>query len=318
MRRRGADPAESLDLLLDTICNMFGLFIFVAMLVALLAKVGGPMMVEQARASAARTAPLADARTTAEVRRRIERLEQAIAELEDPEVETGRAIAREGLRRVEAARQELAAREALQRDLDRQLAGAEDMQGLLDQLVPRLEAEVGRLDEELRSSESMLAVELRTPRLRELAERIPVQIVLAGGRAYCVNNWSDRDAHPCDGWTTWNQQDVDAERSRFIVHYCWRTGGQDIERTIRLRPEGGAVVKSLADLERDGRWRQVLSWLDPARHVASIKVAPDSFEAFGPVRASLAARGFFYDVAPVTVEDLTYRDRIIEGATRAQ
>jgi len=318
MSRRAADPADSLDLLLDTICNMFGLFIFVAMLVALLAKVGGPVIVERARPAEVRTTTPAEDQSSAAVRRRIERLERAIAERGDADAESGVALAQEGIRRVETARRELAAREAMQRDLDRQLAGASDMKGLLDQLVPRLEAEVGRLDEDLRDAESMLEIELRTPRLRELAERIPVQIVLAGGRAYCVNDWSDLDAHPCEGWTTLNPQAVEPQRSQIIVHQCWRTGGQDIERTIRLRTDGGVLVGSLAELERDGRWRQVLSWLDPERHVASIKVAPDSFDAFGPVRASFAARGFFYDVAPVAIEDLVYRDRIIEGATRAQ
>ena len=40
MRRR-EDEGDGLDLLLDAICNIFGLFIFVAMLVALIVSVRG-------------------------------------------------------------------------------------------------------------------------------------------------------------------------------------------------------------------------------------------------------------------------------------
>jgi hypothetical protein len=315
MSRRASPQGESLDLLLDTICNMFGLFIFVAMLVALLARVGGPRLVDGGDDDR-RQASSMDSGTAA-VARRISDLERRIATFEAGNLEQGRLAAEDGRARVQQARIELASRAELIRDLERELAGADDLTGMLDRIVPRLEADVGRLDEELRSAESILEVALRTPRLRELAERIPVQIVVSSGRVYCVNNWSDPDAHPCEGWTTWNEQAVDPDRSVAIVHYCWRTGGQDIERSIALRPNGGIEASSLADLERDGRWRQVMSWLHPDRHVVSIKVAPDSFAAFAPVRASIAQRGFFYDVAPVTV-DPTYRDRIVEGATRAQ
>jgi hypothetical protein len=298
MSRRASPQGESLDLLLDTICNMFGLFIFVAMLVALLARVGGPRLVDGGDDDR-RQASSMDSGTAA-VARRISDLERRIATFEAGNLEQGRLAAEDGRARVQQARIELASRADLIRDLERELAGADDMTGMLDRIVPRLEADVGRLDEELRS-----------------AEWIPVQIVVSSGRVYCVNNWSDPDAHPCEGWTTWNEQAVDPDRSVAIVHYCWRTGGQDIERSIALRPNGGIEASSLADLERDGRWRQVMSWLHPDRHVVSIKVAPDSFAAFAPVRASIAQRGFFYDVAPVTV-DPTYRDRIVEGATRAQ
>ncbi len=46
--RRSAEGEDSTDLLLDAICNMFGLFIFVAMLVTLLVSVQGPRIVRDA------------------------------------------------------------------------------------------------------------------------------------------------------------------------------------------------------------------------------------------------------------------------------
>jgi hypothetical protein len=311
-RRRAGDRAESMDLLLDTICNMFGLFIFVAMLVALLARVGGPRIVEK---PAERTDRVTEA--VEEGRRSIRLLEAEVARFDPDRLARERSAVEESRRRVESARNELSSRNLLLRELERELDGAENLEGMLDRMVPRLEAEVASLDEELRSAESLKEVRLRTPRLREIAERIPVQMVISAGRVHCVNDWSDPGAHPCESWTTWNPQAVDTVASEAIVHYCWRTGGQDIERRIRLRENGGIPAEDLDLLESDGRWRRVLSWLDPDRHVVSLKVGTDSFAAFGPVRASLASLGFFYDVAPVALDPF-YRDRIVEGATRAQ
>lgn len=42
MKRRALIPADSLDLLLDTMCNTFGGIILIALLVALLSRTGGP------------------------------------------------------------------------------------------------------------------------------------------------------------------------------------------------------------------------------------------------------------------------------------
>ena len=54
MRRRDSSES-SLDLLLDTICNMFGMVIFIAVLAAVLAGARGEQRVEEAQASAAYT-----------------------------------------------------------------------------------------------------------------------------------------------------------------------------------------------------------------------------------------------------------------------
>lgn len=311
--RRREETAESLDLLLDTICNMFGLFIFVAMLVALIASVRAqeptvedPRRIEDARLAAAR-------RQRDEVAARLAALDPGALD------EESRAAARFG-QAVEDADLELAARRARLAALQAAL----DEQDLLERGAeserPLLEVEVSRLEDELRSIRATREVSVRTPRRRELADRVPAQLVVARGRAYLLNDWSDPAAHPCDSWSTWNPQAVDPDRSISIIHYCWRAGGQHLERTAYLLPEGGVPVTDAARLERDREWRRAIATLDPARHVVSIKVSPDSFREFAAVRAAVAARGFLYDVAPTAIEpaSFSYRDEILEGATTAQ
>ena len=314
MRRRD-DEGDGLDLLLDAICNIFGLFIFVAMLVALIVSVRGT----EAKPD---DAPPATQAVVASRPSEIETLEARIAsfdlaslDAEDDAIEG----ARESL---EAAELELLRREASLEAIRARLAELAQRDAERGEDRPRLEAEIRRLEEEIASVRETRDVTVRTPRRRELSGRVPAQLVLWRGRAYLLNDWSAPEAHPCDSWTTWNEQAVDAARSEAIIHYCWRAGGQHIDRAAYLRPEGGVAVPEggAAVLERSREWRRSLAGLDPARHVVSIKADADSFEAFAAVRAALARRGFLYDVAPVRVDPATglYQDTILEGRTTAQ
>lgn len=314
MSRRD-DEGDGLDLLLDAICNIFGLFIFVAMLVALIVSVRGT----EARPD---EAPTAQDAIVASRPSELESLEARIAafdlaslEAEDEAVEG----ARESL---EAAELELLRREASLEAIRSRVAELERRKEERAEDRPRLEAEIRRLEDEIASVRETRDVTVRTPRRRELSGRVPAQLVLWRGRAYLLNDWSTPEAHPCDSWTTWNDQAVDAARSEAIIHYCWRAGGQHIDRAAYLLREGGVEVPEggAAVLERSREWRRSLAGLDPARHVVSIKADADSFEAFAAVRAALARRGFLYDVAPVRIEPATglYQDTILEGRTTAQ
>ena len=87
-RARGAgEEGDGLDLLLDTICNMFGLFIFVAMLVALLVSTRGSAVEPDVAPPDAELA--VDARRLAE--RRVAALEQAIEAIDEEEIDADEA-----------------------------------------------------------------------------------------------------------------------------------------------------------------------------------------------------------------------------------
>ncbi len=314
MRRR-EDEGDGLDLLLDAICNIFGLFIFVAMLVALLVSVRGTEAKPDEAPPATHAIVSSSASEIESLEGRIASFDLASLEAEDEAIKGGRAS-------LEAAELELLRREASLEAIRSRLAELEQRREERGEDRPKLEAEIRRLEEEIASVRETRDVTVRTPRRRELSGRVPAQLVLWRGRAYLLNDWSMPDAHPCDNWTTWNEQAVDAARSEAIIHYCWRAGGQHIDRAAYLRPEGGVEVPEggAAVLERSREWRRSLAGLDPSRHVVSIKADADSFEAFAAVRAALARRGFLYDVAPVRIEPATglYQDTILEGRTTAQ
>ena len=314
MRRR-EDEGDGLDLLLDAICNIFGLFIFVAMLVALIVSVRGT----EAKPDEAPPATQALVSSRAS---EIESLEARIASFDLASLEAGDEAVERARTSLEAAELELLRREASIEAIRSRLADLERSKAERGEDRQRLEAEIRRLEEEIASVRETRDVTVRTPRRRELSGRVPAQLVLWRGRAYLLNDWSTPDAHPCDSWTTWNDQAVDAARSEAVIHYCWRAGGQHIDRAAYLRPDGGVAVPEggAAVLERSREWRRSLAGLDPARHVVSIKADADSFEAFAAVRAAIARRGFLYDVAPVRIEPATglYQDTILEGRTTAQ
>lgn len=314
MRRR-EDESDGLDLLLDAICNIFGLFIFVAMLVALLVSVRGTEAKPDEAPPATEALVSSSASEIESLEARIASFDLASLEAEDEAIEGGRES-------LEAAELELLRREASLEAIRSRLAELEQRREARGEDRPKLEAEIRRLEEEIASVRETRDVTVRTPRRRELSGRVPAQLVLWRGRAYLLNDWSMPDAHPCDSWTTWNDQAVDAARSEAIIHYCWRAGGQHIDRAAYLRRDGGVEVPEggAAVLERSREWRRSLAGLDPSRHVVSIKADADSFEAFAAVRAALARRGFLYDVAPVRIEPATglYQDTILEGRTTAQ
>jgi hypothetical protein len=313
--RRSAEGEDSTDLLLDAICNMFGLFIFVAMLVTLLVSVQGPRIVRDAEQ--ATREEIADPRLapalaeTAALRSAIDRFDDDALREEQSAVAAGDAA-------VAAAEAELARRRELVETYRRRLDAEQELDRGLAEQLPRLEVEITRLEAELSAAREQKDVSVRTPRRRELADRVPAQVVIARGRVFVVNDWSDRTAHPCDSWCTWNPAAVDEARSEAIVHYCWRAGGQHIDRTIALR--GGILVTDSGRLSQSGEWNRALAGLDPRRHVISFKVDPDSFDRFGAVRAAIARKGFLYDVSPVVIDPVMdlYRDTIREGATTAQ
>ena len=295
MRRRDRSAGDPLDLLLDTICNLFGVVIFVAILAALLA--GRPDLPEP---------PDMATNTPGEVKiLEVESVERVNA---DRGISTGEAEVTRRRERIEN----------LKVQLDRLSSETAEAASV----ASMLQAENEALELELRAETDAKDVRLRTPRQRELAEMLPAQIIISNRRAYVVNDWSrvsrgNRIAERCVGWTTWNPDAVQANASTAIVHHCFRAGGQDIERTIRLRADGGVPIVSVNALQRNPQWKREIGWFDKDDFIISLKVAPDSFEEFSLIRGALAARGFQYDVE-VIPRGPVYKDRLLEGMTTAQ
>jgi hypothetical protein len=310
MSRRSShgDEFGSLELLLDTICNMFGLFIFVGMLVAVLASARSTVM--QAQGAPAGPDPLAaDRQAVADLRERVLQAEQ---------------VARPDAR-LEASRGQLASLQATNDQVERRTAAMErltregsERAAALAAELPRLRAEVERIRREVEAQEKVAGMQLRAPRRRTVEGLMPVQVVLWQGRAYWINPWIDRLDEPCRAWSEWNADAVDLAAGPVCdIRECFRGGGQWLVRSVPLRAEGGLAVR-----EDDAAWRgrllDLLARLRGDRHVLSLKVAPDSHAAFQQLREVIAGAGFAYDASPIRLEDGVYRDEIRDGVATAQ
>jgi hypothetical protein len=309
-RRRGqGDEFGSLELLLDTICNMFGLFIFVGMLVALLASARSTELRTQGRPAAAIDSLAADRDAIARLRERVSQAEREAV----PDAPVDEARGR--LASLRARNDEL---ERRSRSLEALLAdGGRRVEANLQEL-PRLRAEVQRLQAQVEAQAGAEGMQLRAPRRRAVEGLMPVQVVLWRGRVYWINPWIDRLDEPCTAWSEWNPDAVDLTRGpQCEIRECFRGGGQWLIRSVPLLADGGLDAS-----EGSEAWRSALSSLlgrlKGDRHVVSLKVAPDSHETFQRVREAIAGAGLSYDVSPMRVEDATYRDEIRDGIATAQ
>lgn len=302
MRRRNTTEDGSLDLLLDTICNMFGLIIFVAILAAVIASVRSRQTAE---------VPLLATQETMSVNT-------------SPEVQPDDLVA-----------DMITSRRA---QLDRLYKEIDQREELLDRLhaivapenapvdLDTIRSQTQTLQKDLQRMTQLRDVTLRTPKRRELAGRLPVQVVLAEGRLYILNDWSswhqssDPIGDRCVFWTTWNPEAIDLQQPvEAIIHEgCeFRTGTQDIERRVRLLSGGGIPIdETRASV---AKITDALSVLDPDFHVVSMRVSADSYAAFQLFRNALVQSRFPYDVTPwIMPADRGYHDRIREGTATAQ
>lgn len=308
MRRR-REHESSLDLLLDTICNMFGMVIFIAVLAAVLASASGARRINDA-AAAISGADMVELRS----------LQAAIDDLEanDDEVYRDRwQAALEELERTQAyGAQLMASIEAIERQLAGQNAG---------ESLEQLRVDVRTLKEELQALHDLRDITLRTPRRRSLKGRVPVQVVLTEDRFYLLNDWSDwrstRDpvGQRCQFWRTWNPQAVDPGSSTFHDYgTCgFRTGGIKIDREVQLRGDGGIPLGSQSGLV------DIASLMDdlvPGQHVVSFRVTPDSFDRFHDARRLVLGAGIEYDVRPIPSlgPSMLFRDKIRVGTATGQ
>jgi hypothetical protein len=310
MRRRTAHES-SLDLLLDTICNMFGMIIFIAVLAAVLARAGGQQQI--AEASAAAAVPPAN-------ETELESLLQSIAAMEANDDERFREPLQAASNELEQARAYADRLDVSIASLEQQLTNAAPAASIED-----MKADIRSLEEELEALHAIHDIKLRTPRRRTLKGRVPVQVVLTGDRFYLVNDWStwrqarDPIGNRCTFWSTWNPQAVDASRSVFEdFNTCgFRTGGLKIDREIHLLPTGGLSLDSPTS---QAEVTELMSNLVRGKHVVSFRVTPDSFDRFHDARRLVVGQGIEYDVTPIPSlgDEMIFRDKIRVGTATGQ
>lgn len=307
-----------MDLLLDTICNMFGIFVFVAILLAVVSKERVAVVVRELESREQQSASSAAAET---LRSEIESLRRdKRGQVDSRALRLSNQVdeAADQRRRVTAILAERSLR--LARYRDQTIPGDERWRTLKGSLAV-LRQEARHLKESVRETAKLSEVTVRTPRSRALEDRTPVQVVIDRNRIYILNPWwrydKSKDTHPCDIWTSWYEQDVDVDNSEYKIHRCVRGGAVHLERHVSLRAGGGIVADDAVTLRNDQVWKDFLDWLDPDRYLVSIKVTPTGHGAFGSVRNAVVSRGVSYQVHSIQL-DPRYHDEIIEGTPTGQ
>ena len=311
-RKRMGEDSDSLYLLLDTVCNTFGLFIFISINVAILVGTREAQnVVQDARKQVVDADPLAGERAA------LQRLRVMVADAEKKNPDEAESLMASG--KLTSLRDANMNTSKKMQELASILKSGAERNEALKVELPSLRSEIKRLESDLQTEAATLDKKVRTPRKREVEGLLPVQVILWKDRVYWINPWIGSIDDPCTRWSEWNLNAVDmSAHPESVIHECFRGGGQWIERHVPLLAKGGLEVGQEGARDWEEPLRALLAHLSTKNHVVSLKVAPDSHRAFGPVRSLIAEKGFAYEVSPIEMSDGIYRDEIRDGVATAQ
>ena len=285
-RRRRHASGDSLELLLDTICNTFGGIVFIALLIVLLL-----------RETAARPSPEpAESVSPDEIERLAGRLEAVTAELTSLRTAKSdldrRAEAfaptevRDLLERRNSAAERVA---ALRAERDRKIAANASTAASLrrqeevlnEQMarLPEARSEVNRLETVLATVRKAKIREIRNPVLRDARAFRNVPLMVRYGRMYLWHRYG-ADGERL-GLNTEDFVIVEVRGDTLVTH-------PDPTKGIPLAP-GKATVSAIRDRLRPFR---------PSVCYVEVVVRPDSFEQFATLRDALIAAGYEYRLMP--------------------
>ncbi|MSR42348.1 MAG: hypothetical protein EXS10_10705 [Phycisphaerales bacterium] len=306
MRRSDDLIGDSLELLLDTICNMFGTIIFVALIASLLAMTSTRLVVD----SSLDAVESERRRALSSIRVRADELDRELAKLpagDDAEVEE------EAIDRTVQAIAEIERRQEL---IDQYTSAIERSRLSLDAVAEQaqpLREEIARLDSALESTRVAQQRTMRTPLERELGLHTYI-IVLWHDQLYAVCDWSKRDPDPCERFRQWNASYVVPSKCSTPRFEC--DDELSIHRIVMLREGAGIPIKDALSLRTNPGFIEILRTLDPARDLIGFAVAPDSFDTFAIVKAEILSAGFNYNLDPCSDPLPIYRDSWMRGRAR--
>jgi len=302
MSRKSAPSGDSLDLLLDTICNTFGGILFIAMLVAILTS--------QVSRDVAPTSPSAE--SSRELRKlrgeltqsdsRLTKLRQAVRQKEDLE---RRFASSESLGLLESIRSLDETSDDLLKDRSQQLADVAESQADLEETARELERIVQQMAEarerlrlekqKLESEASLRSRTSQVPRQRE-TQKTQIPFFLKAGR-FCGFIRVDDDG-----------QHVQNEEETRITEP--EPGNKFLE------PVEGAGLAVADDGSNSAEIAARLAAFDKDQHFLSIYVFRDSFAQFETLKNEVIRAGFEYHLVPfpddgkVSIGNQTERIRV--------
>lgn len=293
MSRRRTTKQDSLELLLDTICNTFGGVLFIAILVVLL--------LQQAGTGPATATPAPVPISPVEMQSMTTRLEAVSDDLarlrqnRDSQDAVVQTFAPEAIRQLLATRSDATSRqEALQMEVDQLLASntalVAQVEGLavendavrtrLDESRTRLRAAQSKLDEERQSR----VEEVRLPVMRSAPNKQSIGLVLRYGRMYVWHIYGHGDRR------------LGLNTDDFVV-----VGEEGGGLVTMPKPSAGISLDESAPSQESVR--QVLRRFDPRVCYLTVIARPDSFGVFRHLRDRALELGFEYRLMPVTTDD---------------
>lgn len=281
---RKTGPSDSLDLLLDTICNTFGGILFLAMLVSILTN--------QASRDSTPSSPSVE--SSGELRKlrselvqsdsRLTKLRQAVRQKEDLE---RRFASSESPGLLESIRSLDESSDQLVKDKSEQLAKVAESQAALEdagrelarlaQLMADAEEGLRLAKQKLESETSLRSRTSQTPRQRE-TQKAQIPFFLKDGRL-CSYVRKDED-----GKFVHNDEETRIVEGNGDVRYL-----EPVEGTGLSIAEDGSNAKEIADR---------LSSFDKEKHFLSVFVFQDSFATFEPLKNGIIRGGFEYHLVP--------------------
>ena len=307
MSRRHHEPDDSLELLLDPICNMFGTIMFVALIAALLALTRSGVVVSDAVSAMERE----QASAVSQMEGRATELERTLSTLPAGE---GRELDQAAADRVERALGEVARREVLiERYQDTVKTARENMDDVASQVEP-MRTELTRVRDALEAARRSKDRQVRTPLEREVS-LFEFTVVVWNDQLFAICDLTTRPRDACEWLRCWNQKHVVPARCTTPVFECSRVNIH-IARSIMLREGAGIKIGDIEALRNNPDFIALLKTLDPATDLIGMVVAPDSFDAFAVVKDVFLSAGFNYSVEPCEQQLPVYKDAWIPGNPR--
>ncbi len=300
MKRRTEESVDPLDLLLDTVCNLFAVIIFIAVFAAIL--------VEPIREPSTSGTP------GPTITKETDQPHVVAFDVMDPELAEADIV-------IEDLKAELARRQESLETLERLHDRLKDSSDNVTKIRESLDADTALLEDRIKHTETTLQVPMRTPRQDTQREAIPVSMYLWRDRVHLVHDfrgWA-AEKEPRDCWMKYmGESKLD---SAFV-----RRGGSWIREQpdgsfrfhIVLRPDGGLVATDPSQLASNRRWVRSVSSLIPGKHIVYLSVRQDSFAAFAVVRSELARLGIGYDVFIEPGDDGVFDTTWITGLPTTQ
>ena len=307
MSRRHHEPDDSLELLLDPICNMFGTIMFVALIAALLALTRSGVVVSDAVSAMERE----QASAVSQMEGRATELERTLSTLPAGE---GRELDQAAADRVERALGEVARREVLiERYQDTVKTARENMDDVASQVEP-MRTELMRVRDAVEAARRSKDRQVRTPIEREVS-LFEFTVVVWNDQLFAICDLTTRPRDACEWLRCWNQKHVVPARCTTPVFECSRVNIH-IARSIMLREGAGIKIGDIEALRNNPDFIALLKTLDPATDLIGMVVAPDSFDAFAVVKDAFLSAGFNYSVEPCEQQLPVYKDAWIPGNPR--